>query len=151
MQKTSQNIFAFSALLLAIGIAAAAFGAHGLKGSVEAARLEAYQTAGLYHLLNAIGLLILCIAQRCEMLSLSWLKRITSILILGIFCFSGSLYLLVLLDIPRLGIVTPIGGTLLILGWLLVAVASYRSIRDGHLFQPNPSSVESFREKGDRP
>ena len=125
----ANKVFSLAAILLAVGIAAAAFGAHGLKGSVEASRLEAYETAGLYHLLNALGLLVLCVAQKCGMLSEIWLKRIATLLVLGIVFFSGSLYALVLLDIPRLGIITPLGGALLIVSWVLVGVASCRCQR----------------------
>lgn len=120
----ANKVFSLAAFLLAVGIAAAAFGAHGIRGSVDAARFDAYETGGLYHLLNAMGLLVLCVSQKCGMISETWLKRIAALLVLGIFFFSGSLYLLVLLDVPRLGIVTPIGGTLLIISWLLVGVAA---------------------------
>ena len=123
----SKKIFSLAATLIAIGIAAAAFGAHGLKDTVSPERLVAYQTAGLYHLLNAFGLMILAIAQHCNLINATWLKRISTLLVLGILLFSGSLYLLVILDMPRLGIVTPFGGTMLIIAWVLAAISSAKS------------------------
>jgi uncharacterized membrane protein YgdD (TMEM256/DUF423 family) len=46
---------------------------------------------------------------------------------LGILLFSGSLYALALTKIAWIGAITPIGGLLLMAGWLLIGVASFRS------------------------
>ncbi len=104
--------------LLATGIAAGAFGAHGLEGRVPADRLETWETAALYHLLHGVALLAL--AGRPVP---PWVPRL---LVAGTLVFSGSLYLLVLTDTGWLGAITPIGGTLMIAGWTLLALRGAR-------------------------
>lgn len=123
----THKIFSVAAVLIALGIITGAFGAHGLKGHVEPVRFEAYQTAVFYHLLNALGLLVLAVSQKSGIISQLWLKRIATLLILGIVLFSGSLYLLVIFDLPFLGAITPFGGSILIIGWSLTAFAADRS------------------------
>lgn len=92
------------AVVAALGVAAGAFGAHALG---EHPRLETWKTAANYHLLHGIAL------------CLPGLPRLTRALLLGgTVVFAGSLYLLVLLDQPWLGAVTPLGGVALIAGWL---------------------------------
>ena len=93
--------------LAGLGVAAGAFGAHVLE---HHARLDTWKTGALYHLIHGIAL---CIP------GLPRLSR--RFLLAGTAIFSGSLYLLVLLDEPRFGAITPIGGVALILGWLLAA------------------------------
>lgn len=97
------------AVIAAIGVAAGAFGAHALG---EHPRLETWKIAAHYQLLHGIAL------------CLPGLPRVTRILLLvGTLIFAGSLYLLVLLDQPWSGAVTPFGGLALIAGWLSAASA----------------------------
>jgi uncharacterized membrane protein YgdD (TMEM256/DUF423 family) len=105
-------------ILTAIGVCAGAFGAHGLKNSVTPERLEVFKTASSYEIAMSIVLLILATQGQGD----GWGAYI---LLFGIVVFSGSLYLLVLLDLPILGAVTPLGGTALIFG-LLMAAASWK-------------------------
>ncbi len=97
------------AVIAAIGVAAGAFGAHALG---EHPRLETWKTAAHYQLLHGIALCLpgLPLATR-------------TLLLVGTILFAGSLYLLVLLDQPWLGAVTPLGGVALIAGWLTAASA----------------------------
>lgn len=97
-----------------IGIALGAFGAHILKGVLDAHRLEIWNTAVFYHLIHAPVLLWLTGRKTIAL--------IPSILFTsGIFFFSGSLYLLALTDIHWLGAITPFGGLLLMAGWGWIA------------------------------
>lgn len=101
-------------LLGATAVAAGAFGAHALEGQVTAERLETWHTASSYHLVHAVALLALSLAPVP--------RRLTSLLFcFGILIFSGSLYALVLLDLPILGAITPLGGICFIAGWLNLA------------------------------
>jgi uncharacterized membrane protein YgdD (TMEM256/DUF423 family) len=95
----------------ALGVAAGAFGAHALKGAITPERLATWNTGAHYHLLHAIVLLLLATAAPRR-------RGAFSLFTAGIVLFSGSLYALVLLDLPVLGAVTPFGGVALILGWL---------------------------------
>jgi uncharacterized membrane protein YgdD (TMEM256/DUF423 family) len=54
----------------------------------------------------------------------------------GVIIFSGCLYVLVLTDARWLGRIVPIGGTLLIVGWLLLAFAALRRSPTG---SPSPA------------
>ncbi len=110
-----------AALLGFFGVALGAFGAHGLQSLVSPARLATWQTAVSYQMYHVAVLLIIAgwDAKDGRKL-LAWAG---GCLLAGVLVFSGSLYLLVLLDMPRLGMVTPLGGTLLLVGWLLLLLA----------------------------
>jgi uncharacterized membrane protein YgdD (TMEM256/DUF423 family) len=121
---TSARVLALAGLALALATLFGAFGAHGLKGHLTADRFEVYETAVRYHFFHALGLLGVGLALRFID---GPLARWAAVLILaGILLFSGSLYALTF-GAPRLvGIVTPVGGLALIIGWLLFALAASR-------------------------
>jgi uncharacterized membrane protein YgdD (TMEM256/DUF423 family) len=108
-----------SYLMIALGVCAGAFGAHGLKDLVTPERLEVFKTASNYQITMSIVLLFL--AKDIEIK-----KGILFLLLAGIIIFSGSLYLLVLLNLPILGAITPIGGSCIILSLLLAAFTSWK-------------------------
>jgi len=99
----------------ALAVVAGAFGAHGLKARLEPAQLEAWVTATQYHLVHSLVLLALALFAAHSGKSIKWPASLFSV---GILLFSGSIYLLVLTKLRFLGPITPIGGLLLILGWL---------------------------------
>jgi len=127
-----RRLLMLAALLLALAVVTGAFGAHGLKTLVSPAQLAVWQTAVLYHLIHGVGLLGIAalapqlggFAGRAPYSRL--LRSAVWCLLLGLVLFSGSLYLLVLTDTPRLGAVTPMGGVALIAGWLALALAAVR-------------------------
>lgn len=109
-QRTTRIL---AAVFGATAVMAGAFGAHGLKDLVTPERLEVWKTGAHYQLVHAVVLLVLSlmpVPPRASVLLIS----------VGIGIFSGSLYLLVLLDQRMLGMVTPLGGVSMILGWLLL-------------------------------
>lgn len=104
-----------SAGLGALAVVFGAFGAHALKTRLAAEQLAAWNTAVLYHLVHSVVILALALytAHATKPTALPmWLFTA------GIALFSGSIYLLVLTKQSWLGPVTPIGGLLLIAGWL---------------------------------
>ena len=115
----------FSILSLAISIILGAFGAHALKDIFNDYSKEIWEKGILYQLTNSLGLLLIIILQNQNLLKR---KTITLVLIsLGIILFSGSLYGLSLsisffqdqIWLTSLfGPITPIGGTLIITGWI---------------------------------
>ncbi|MDM1763174.1 DUF423 domain-containing protein [Acinetobacter sichuanensis] len=110
---------AISALNLAFAVILGAFGAHGLKKIASPEQLTWWQTATDYFFYHALGLLALGILSKV----IPQLPIKTSFLLLqvGILFFCGSLYIMAL-GLPRgLGAITPIGGALMIAGWLLLA------------------------------
>ena len=119
------NGFAIAAALLgAAAVVLGAFGEHALASTVAASRLDTWSTAVDYHLAHTVVLLILSLSGR--KMNTSWHRRSCWLFLAGIAVFSGSLYLLVLTDTSLLGAVTPIGGLLLIAGWLSLAIGLSR-------------------------
>ena len=116
------NWISIAAINMAIAVALGAFGAHGLKNSVSIQQLEWWQTATLYWFIHGLGLLLVGILIRFNYTTqtTAWLLQI------GALIFAGSLYAMTL-GAPRwLGAITPIGGMLMIVGWLWLAVSTFR-------------------------
>ena len=111
-----------------LAVALGAMGAHGLKaeweasvGLVEAAyRLDVWKTASLYHVVHAVVLLLLAYAFPTAKEG----RWIYNSFFSGIIVFSGSLYLLCVTGVKVLGAITPVGGLLLMCGWLLLALTA---------------------------
>ncbi|MEE8169115.1 MAG: DUF423 domain-containing protein [Phycisphaerae bacterium] len=107
-----------------IGLAAGAFGAHGLKGRLDDAALGVFDIAVRYQMYHAIALLattVLMERRPSRVLAASAWACCS-----GIVVFSGSLYVLALGGARWWGAITPIGGVALLIGWLLLAVAAAR-------------------------
>ncbi len=102
----------------ALGVAAGAFGAHGLEERLSERLLEIWKTGALYHLLHSMAMLGGAIASRLSTgaLQREW-ARCVYFWAGGVLIFSGSLYALALTNIGILGAITPIGGILMIAGW----------------------------------
>ena len=115
--------------LLAVGLGA--MGAHGLEkhwsatleAVVAAKRLEIWKTAVLYQMFHAIVMLVLAFGFP-EPRQARWAFRS---FLLGVILFSGSLYGLCLTKISWLGPVTPIGGVLLMVGWLMLVFSGRKA------------------------
>ena len=113
-----------AALFCGTSVAFGAFAAHGLKAHLDEYALGIFQTAAQYQMthglaLLALGLLIGRYPERGFVL-------VGGLWAAGILIFSGSLYTLALSGVRAWGAVTPIGGVLLLLGWLLLAVRAWR-------------------------
>jgi len=120
-ERRSRMLVAASGLLGLTGVAAGAFGAHALKGSLAPDRLAVFETAARYQLVHAVALLGAAWVQY------TWPGRAAFAagvcFLVGTLVFSGSLYALVLIGEPRLGAITPFGGIGLMVGWVLLIVA----------------------------
>ncbi|MEE4314691.1 MAG: DUF423 domain-containing protein [Desulfofustis sp.] len=122
MMKIFVVLGSLSALL---GVGLGAFGAHGLKARVTPEMLAVWQTGVLYHLVHALGLLL--IGVLCHLMPEAATARNAGwAILLGSVLFSGSLYLLVLTGIKPLGMITPFGGIAFLLGWLLLGIAAWQ-------------------------
>jgi uncharacterized membrane protein YgdD (TMEM256/DUF423 family) len=120
------RLLALAGVLLAgSGVVLGAFGAHALKASLPPARLESWETAVLYQLLHGLTLLVLG-SMGSQALPAATLRLAGSAFVVGTVLFSGSIYLLVLTELPLFGPVTPLGGIAMIGGWLTLAVAYAR-------------------------
>lgn len=116
---------ALGALFGMTGVAAGAFGAHALKVRVEPDMLVIFETAARYQMYHALALIFVgFLAGRIEN---SLLQVSGYSFLFGTLIFSGTLYALVLTGNRMLGAVTPVGGALLIFGWLMLAVVAMRA------------------------
>lgn len=123
------------AVLGGLGVACGAFGAHGLEmrltadGSFSQADrelIEVWETASRYQMYHGLALLAvgLLAARRC-----GWAIHLAGVaMTLGTLIFSGCLYALVMSREKSLGAVVPVGGALLIAGWVCLAVAALRDV-----------------------
>ena len=110
---------ALSAFMMALAIGLGAFGAHALKSILDESMLKIYNTGIQYHFYNTLGLFAATFIYSLKPTSKKIFISLYLILI-GMIIFSFSLYFLAILSLPILGAITPIGGTLLIIAWLLL-------------------------------
>ncbi len=105
----------------ALSVAAGAFGAHALKARLAPELLAVFETAVRYQMVHALALLA------TGWVSVAFPGRASALagwaFLAGTVLFSGSLYLLALGGVRAVGVVTPVGGLLLIAGWLFLAWA----------------------------
>lgn len=121
------NFLAIGAITGGLGVALGAFGAHALKKLLtESGRVDTYETAVLYHLVHAVVLLVVGV-WLLHAPDNAWLPRAGWAMTAGIAIFSGSLYVLCLTGTRWLGAITPIGGALMIGGWVCLALAALRA------------------------
>ncbi|GGL75531.1 DUF423 domain-containing protein [Deinococcus aerolatus] len=106
--------FQTGAVLAALGVALGAFAAHALKASLTPELLATFETGVRYQMYAALALLVL--GTRPEQ------RRAPALLLGGAVVFSGTLYILALTGMTWLGAITPVGGVLLIAGFVLAAV-----------------------------
>ncbi len=107
----------FAAAAGGLGVVLGAFGAHGLRDTLEPRLMGTFETAVHYQMVHALAILLVVVLAEQSARSLT-LEFALGAFMLGILLFSGSLYGLVLTDMKWLGPVTPVGGLCLIVGWL---------------------------------
>ena len=131
--RASRWILVTGGVFMALATICGALGAHALPGRLTAGELEIYDTAVRFQFFQALGLLVLgAVARGGYSASL---HAAALLLVGGIVAFCGSLYLLafhITLGAPLVvGLTTPLGGILLIGGWVMFAIASWRLRRAG--------------------
>ncbi|MFK7796559.1 MAG: DUF423 domain-containing protein [Aureispira sp.] len=126
------TLLILAGLLGILAVVLGAFGAHALKPQLSAAQLSTYQTGIQYHFYHLIGILA-CVGLSEGKHAGAWLHRAGFLFVLGILCFSGSIYLLACKDLLGLaewtkiiGPITPIGGVFFMLGWSCVLIHGTR-------------------------
>ncbi|EAW32838.1 hypothetical protein GP2143_16321 [marine gamma proteobacterium HTCC2143] len=124
MAKLFLVVAAMSGLMAVI---IGAFGAHGLKDRVAEDLLVIYQTGVQYHFYHTFALLAvsLLLLRYPQLGLLNWSG---GFFIIGTLIFSGSLYVMALTGFRWLGAITPIGGVVLIIGWLMLVAAAYKGV-----------------------
>ncbi|MBI4433077.1 MAG: DUF423 domain-containing protein [Candidatus Omnitrophica bacterium] len=108
------SVFMFLAVVMG------AFGAHLLKGELDPALMEVYQTAVFWHVAHALALFgVAWLDLHLADVKIPWTGFLFSA---GIVLFSGSLYVLSLTGMRWLGMVTPVGGLCFLAGWVIMAL-----------------------------
>ena len=117
--------FSLGALLAGLAIMAGAYGAHGGETALAQDQARWIAKAARYQMYH--GLALLAVAWACT----HWPEQVRlfqvsgGLFLIGIVCFSGSLYLMAFTGI-NLGYITPLGGLAFIMGWFLLAIGSWR-------------------------
>ena len=112
---------------MALGVGIGAFGAHGLEPRISERMMKNYQTGVQYHMIHGLGIIAVALAGM-KMTSSSLLTGAGWAFLIGIIFFSGSLYVMALTGITKLGAITPIGGLAFIIGWILLGTFAVRSL-----------------------
>ena len=125
-----QKVFLVAAAIAGLtSVIFGAFGAHSLRPVISPDELHAWETGVQYQIYHALAMFMCFLYLRKEA-SVN-IRNAGICFLLGIICFSGSLYLLAtshLTGIPTivLGPVTPIGGFFFIAGWSLVLIQALK-------------------------
>lgn len=115
--------FALGALCCALAVIAGAFGAHGLKARLDAGSLELWKTAAQYLFYAGIAQMVVGVAG--VVVPAGGLRTATLLLLAGGLVFSGTVFVLALGGPRWLGAVTPLGGLLMIAGFVIAAWAAF--------------------------
>lgn len=119
---SAAGFFGMSAIILG------AFGAHALKKLLTIDQLTSFETGVKYQMYHALFLLFLGLSNH---ISVKTKKTIFFLIVSGIICFSGSIYLLSTTGISNvnfksIGFITPIGGLLLVAAWAVLMIHFFK-------------------------
>lgn len=118
----NKSILIKAIILILIAIVLGAFGAHALKANLSSENLASFEVGVRYLVYAGLGLLILGSWGKEQDQKLRWPSRL---IFFGALLFSGSIFLLTTQEIFNsslkfLGPITPIGGSLMIIGWAIL-------------------------------
>ncbi len=111
------------ALNTMMAVGTGAFGAHGLEGKLSDKYMSVWEKATMYQMYHGLALLVIGVISGTTSINVT---RAGWLIFFGIVFFSGSLYVLALTQIRILGAITPIGGVLFIVGWLMLIIATFK-------------------------
>ena len=122
----NRNLIIWGSSLAVLGVVLDAFAAHILDKQLSEDELMSFQTGVRYQIYHALAILISAV------LPLKNIRICSKLFVWGTLLFSGSIYLLTLdqimgVNFSGLGWITPIGGLVLIAGWLQLIRTAYRS------------------------
>jgi uncharacterized membrane protein YgdD (TMEM256/DUF423 family) len=125
MKNKKLTLLSFS---ISVAIMMGALGAHALKDKLLAEQLESFKTGIFYHLVISIALWAMAANERIYFSKIAF-----TLIAVGMALFSGSIYLLATKSLlgleslaPILGPITPLGGMLMIIGWILLSVQTLK-------------------------
>ncbi|EGU48219.1 hypothetical protein VII00023_20932 [Vibrio ichthyoenteri ATCC 700023] len=118
---------AFAGFAVALG----AFASHGLKAMLSPYLLEVFNIGVQYQFIHALAIIACAILMmnKVSVKAQKYFFLAAICFIIGIFCFSGSLYALALSGIKWFGPITPLGGMTFMIGWVLFVYAALQNNR----------------------
>ena len=128
----NKTLLITGAILGILGIILGAFAAHGLAKLVDADAIKSFEIGVRYQIYHAFFLLIV---GSTSIVQLKTKKSVFYMVLLGVLCFSGSIYGLATnslssFDFKTIALITPLGGLLLIMAWLLLLIGIIRNKMD---------------------
>ncbi len=124
-----RKVIATAAGILAVAVILGAFGAHALKERLSLEHLGQWRTGVEYQFYHGLGMLL--VAAHGDRISARAAKRIAWLFLLGVVCFSGSLYVLSTRELSGwegapsfVGPITPLGGLFFIAGWVQLLITA---------------------------
>ncbi|MEM7586142.1 MAG: DUF423 domain-containing protein [Acidobacteriota bacterium] len=121
----AQNWIALGALWCALAVIAGAFGAHGLEARLDVDALALWETAARYFMYAGLGIVLVGLAAWQQ--ARRGFDSAAICLLVGSLVFSGTVAVLALGGPRWLGAVTPIGGSLMIAGFLIFSWTAFKA------------------------
>lgn len=123
----NNKLISIAALLAFLAVALGAFGAHTLNELLTTEKLNSFETGVRYQFYHSLALLIIGLNAN----KLNATAQIGKFMLIGIVFFSFSIYLLSLqeligINLSILGPITPFGGLLLMISWLILIFKNYK-------------------------
>ena len=120
----NKKVLALGAILGGLSVVFGAFGAHGLKSLISTESIVVFETGVRYQMYHAFFLLFV---GTTKFLDAQSKNKLFYLILFGVLLFSGSIYgsatnSLTSFDFKIIGFITPIGGLLLILAWILLLI-----------------------------
>ena len=125
----NKKILITASILGLLSVVFGAFGAHGLKALISVESLQTFETGVRYQMYHALLLLFVSLST---FISAKNKKIIFYLIVIGVLFFSGSIYGLATneltsFDFKTIALITPVGGLLLILSWLVLLISVIKS------------------------
>lgn len=125
----NKTILITAVILGALSIILGAFAAHGLKKIISTEAIESFETGVKYQMYHALFLLFV---GSSSFITLGYKKIIFYLVLVGIICFSGSIYglatnTLTSFNFKKIALITPLGGLLLVSAWIVLLINFIKS------------------------
>lgn len=124
LHPLERKYFFTGSLFLGLAVLIGAFGAHGLKSLVTPEKLVTFETGVRYHFYHSFGILLLTFAK--QLFPNLKTEFTFNAFLVGILLFSFNCYFYVISGMKFFAMIVPIGGSLMAIGWLVLA---YRSLK----------------------
>ena len=127
MKLNPKMIMMMGSFFLFLAVALGAFGAHGLENALNAKSMATYKTGVQYHFFHGFALILLGIIQQI-IPSLNF-EKVALSFTMGVMLFSFNCYLYSITSIKAFAMIVPVGGVFFLLGWALLTMKLYRSMK----------------------